>query len=458
VVLPLVALGVQGWFARYAADDYCTASQVVSMGLLQAQSILYVSWSGRFAATLLITLVELFGPVAVRVLPILTIFVWLGVATWSARRLGCAAGYRPGWLASALAATVLLYVTLLTTADLPQVLYWQTGLLTYVAPLVLFTFLVGWIALLVDRSGPSTPIRLGLCCVAAFLAGGTNETFAAAQVTMLVWGIALAVLFAGGAVRRRLAIAMGVSLLGALLGLAVVAAAPGNAVRAQTTITLPISDVLLRSVDFTRGWLRLTFARPHVIELALLIGVAAVLGALSARPSRAGGPRWGLGLLLVLGTGLVLLACMVPVYYALNADPPGRALLEPQYLLICMVAILAWYIGSYLAGLASVGARAAEVLQWSAAAGLVVLLVLGPLLSTIRIVGQLGPDRAYAASWDALDAEIRADRAQGQQDVTVGRLDPTGTVHNLDFFGSDRQDWLNECVARYYAVNSVAST
>ena len=66
---PLVLLGALGWFARYAADDYCTASQVATAGLLKAQSILYVSWSGRFAATLLITLAELFGPLFVRVLP-----------------------------------------------------------------------------------------------------------------------------------------------------------------------------------------------------------------------------------------------------------------------------------------------------------------------------------------------------------------------------------------------------
>src|SRR5262249_36704483 len=32
-----------------------------------------------------------------------------------------------------------------TAPDLPQSLYWQTGMLTYLLPLILATFLVGWI-------------------------------------------------------------------------------------------------------------------------------------------------------------------------------------------------------------------------------------------------------------------------------------------------------------------------
>jgi hypothetical protein len=57
-----------------------------------------------------------------------------------------------------------------------------------------------------------------------------------------------------------------------------------------------------------------------------------------------------------------------------------------------------------------------------------------------------------------LDRQIRAERAQGNQDLTVVRLNSTGTVQNLEFFGLDRQDWLNACVARYYAINSIAAT
>ena len=146
VAAPLAAFAVVGWFSRYAADDYCTAGQVVATGFWQAQSSLYVAWSGRFAATALITMVELFGPGAVPLLPTLALLAWLAAVAWASAKLA-AAFHRPiGPLPAVTLAAVLLYTTLRTTADLPQVLYWQTGLLTYLAPLVLATVHVGWLA------------------------------------------------------------------------------------------------------------------------------------------------------------------------------------------------------------------------------------------------------------------------------------------------------------------------
>ena len=57
--------------------------------------------------------------------------------------------------------------TLQTAPDLPQSLYWQTGMLTYLLPLVLATFLLGWIrrATASDRlSYPALPWGSGIPC------------------------------------------------------------------------------------------------------------------------------------------------------------------------------------------------------------------------------------------------------------------------------------------------------
>jgi hypothetical protein len=91
-------------------------------------------------------------------------------------------------------------------------------------------------------------------------------------------------------------------------------------------------------------------------------------------------------------------------------------------------------------------------------AALVVLLALGPLLTVRDVLAQFEPARAYAAAWDQLDREVRAERTQGVLDVTVRPLPSTGTVHNLDFVGPDRHDWFNTCVAHYYDLNTIAST
>ena len=220
--------------------------------------------------------------------------------------------------------------------------------------------------------------------------------------------------------------------------------------------------VFSRAVDFLRGWLRLTFARPHLTELLLLVGIFGVLGATTSDQQSFANwrPHWSLVVLAPAGLLVVLLACMVPVYYALGADPPGRALVVPQYLLICALAFAAWLAGAYVASRLAAKIGQARLMAWSGMAGCLVVLALavGPVTSSTRLASQFDSDRAYAAAWDALDNQIRAEHASGNQDMTVQRLNATGTVQNLEFFGPDRQDWLNECVARYYGVNSISAT
>jgi len=313
--------------------------------------------------------------------------------------------------------------------------------LTYLAPLVLATALVGWIAHMSHAGVGRWPVAGGVSFVLAFLAGGTSETFAAAQVTALVlaWVIAL---MAGG---RNLRAMLLIGLCGALLALAIVAVSPGNNVRQETAAPSPLPTAVPQALEFTQGWLRLTFARPHAVVLLLLVGVPAAIGAASPRASL----RWQVLIAGVFAAALIIFACMLPAYYALSSNPPGRAQVIPQYVLVCGLAVLGRALGAILRQ---------PLTGWVAAAALLALLALGPLLTAVEVLQTLEPARAYAAAWDQLDREVRAERTQGVLDVTVRPLPATGLVHNLDFVGPDRHDWFNECVARYYDLNTIAST
>jgi hypothetical protein len=472
---PLGVLAFGGLFSRYAADDYCTAGQVQMAGLLETQSRLYVAWSGRFATTLLVTLVESIGTLAVPFLPGLALVAWLAAATWAAREMLIALGWRIGLAASAVLASLVVFATLQMTADLPQVLYWQTGMFTYLWPLVLATVYVGWVAHGARSPAVPWPAALGVSFGLAFLAGGSSETFAAAQVTALTLASGVASAASTRRGRSRPLVMLAVALLGALLAFGIVALAPGNSARQETVERTPLSLAVPQALEFTLGWLRLTFARPHAAVLLLLVGIAFALGAAAEATTRAHATSaapgqfgrvasvsatsiWigaAVGLLAV--ALVVVLACMLPAFYALSSNPPGRAQVIPQYVLVCSVAAAAWLLGSATAS------RFRLVLQspvpgWVALGGLVVLLGLGPLLSTRDALQQIAPAAAYAAAWDQLDAEVRAERHQGVQDVTVRPLPSSGLVHNLDFIGPNRHDWLNECVARYYDLTTIAST
>jgi hypothetical protein len=90
-------------------------------------------------------------------------------------------------------------------------------------------------------------------------------------------------------------------------------------------------------------------------------------------------------------------------------------------------------------------------------AGLAVLALLSPLVVTREVLAEVDPARVYAQRWDGIDAQVRADRARGLQDVVVDPLAPTGTVRGMDFVGANPSDWLNECVARYYGIRTIAA-
>jgi hypothetical protein len=456
LTVPLVVLALGGLFSRYAADDYCTAGQVQMAGFVAAQSRLYVGWSGRFAATFGVTLVELIGSVVVPVLPAVALLAWLATTTWTARELGAALDLRLALVPAAVLGLVVLFATLQTTADLPQVLYWQTGLLTYLSPLVLATALVGWVAHVANSRAVPWPLALGMSFALTFVAGGTSETFAAAQVTALVCASAIAFAVGGRSAQNKVLGMLLVGLLGAVLSLVLLAVAPGNSVRQETAERAPLAMAVPQALDFTRGWLRLTFARPHAAALLLLVGVPATIATATPRPRSISRPGLTLGLLAV-AAALVILACMLPAFYALSSNPPGRAQIIPQYVLVCGVAAVGWLLGTV--GAAHLG----PILRrpgpgWVMVAVLLALLVFGPLLTAREIVQQIGPARAYAATWDQLDREVRTERSQGVLDVTVRPLPSTGMIQNLDFVGPNRADWFNECVARYYDLHTIAST
>ena len=454
---PLVALAIGGLFSRYAADDYCTASQVQMAGFVEAQSRLYVGWSGRFAATLLVTLVELIGPAVVPVLPSVALFGWLLATTWAIHEILNVLGRRVTLLASVLLATLVIFAALQTTADVAQVLYWQTGMLTYLAPLVLATVYVGWVAHVARTGTVRWPVAAGVSFALTFIAGGTSETFAAAQVTALVCASAIAYGVDPHRARGKVQASLFVGLVGATLALLILAVAPGNSVRQETGAQTPLSLALPRALEFTQGWLRLTFARPHAAVLLLLVGVPAAINAATQRPSPTQ-PRWLMLSLGILAAALALIACMLPAFYALGSNPPGRAQVVPQYVLVCSVAALGWFVGEATASTLAPILRASRTVGWVAAGGLVVLLVIGPLVMARDVLVQIPTARAYAAAWDQLDNEVRAERHQGMQDVTVRTLASTGMVQNLDFVGPNRNDWFNACVARYYDLNTIAST
>jgi hypothetical protein len=424
--LPLVVHTAIGSFSRYTADDYCWAGVLRTEGFFNAQALWYTGYSPRYAFTFLVNLVELAGPAIVPVLPAMAIVVLVATVFWTVRQFGLTR------VAAVLLAEGAALATLETAPDLPQSLYWQTAMLTYLLPLILATFLIGWI-----RKGIRTWWAVAISGLVTFVAGGLSETYLIPQnvaitLALGIW-VALALRHTDCATLR--VPHLGAALAGGVLALIFIVVAPA------TTYRVGGSPADLRLASFaaiaTAGVQILQLLRhsaPIVLTCLVLPGIVAVS---QARVNRR--TFW-----LVTACAMITLPfCYFPSFYAQNGNPPARSLIVPGAILIGYLL----FVGYTFRGLLQRMAKPWRIVV----AALVVV-------ASIRVMLVHLPEPAlaaqYAALWDAEDQQIRATRDAGQMDVVVPPL-----PRNLgeDFVTPDRDNWFNVCVARYYGVRSIAA-
>jgi uncharacterized protein DUF6056 len=419
LALPLAAYAAVGAFSRYTADDFCWAGVLRTEGFVNANAHWYLLYSPRYAFTFLVNVVELIGPAIVPALPASAIVVWVAILTWTF------AQFNMKRLPALAVAEVCALATLQTAPDLPQSLYWQTGLLTYLLPLLLATFLIGWV-----RRGNNTWWAVLVSGAITFFAGGLSETYLIPQNV----AITLALLVALVLKSRRAHLAA--ALAGGVLGLLVIVLAPATASRIQGT---PADLWLALSAAIATGWYQLVHVlRYFPLTVLLSLFVPAIIGAGPCRVSR----QW---VLIVTGAVLVTLPfCYFPSFYAQNGNPPSRSLIVPGAVFVGYMVFLGFVARD-------VAARWLPQTRRALAVAACALIPLGVAVTTLPDVVNAAQ---YATVFDAEDRQIRASADTGQTDLTVQPLPPN---YGEDFVGPDRQDWFNQCVARYYGVASIAT-
>jgi hypothetical protein len=430
LALPLMVYAAVGSFARYTADDYCWAGVLRTEGFVGAQVQWYTVYSPRYAFTFVVNVVELAGPAIVPALPIAAILVWLGTLTWTFIQFGIRS--MPALILAELAALG----TLETAPDLPQSLYWQTGMLTYLLPLILATFLLG----LIRRASAGDRMNyaaLGLCALTTFVAGGLSETYLIPQNVALTLALVkcAALAYRGDANRLTLAF-LAAALAGGVLALVVIVVAPATAIRVSGT---PADLWLALSASIATGAyqvVRLLRFFPLTVVLCLLL--PGLLGVQASKFSRR------TFVLVSAGVAITLPFCYFASFYAQNGNPPARSLIVPGAILIGYL----FFTGHTFGALAL---RLRSPTRVTAAA----MLALVPIGVAVLGLPELANAAYHAALWDAEDVQIRAARDAGLADLSVPPLPP---YLGENFVTGDREDWFNRCVARYYGVRSIAAT
>src|ERR1041385_3999685 len=180
----LVALAYVGLYARYMADDYCTADSLHKLGFLAFQRRWYTEWTGRFSFSLLLAAAEWVGPAVVPFLAASAIACWVAGAVLSVYRVAILLALPRPLLTSLVLGELVVFATLNGAHNIAQSLYWQSGMLTYMPPLILFTLYAGVACRGLERrlAGRGFKPELAACAALTLLAGGFSESHALMQV------------------------------------------------------------------------------------------------------------------------------------------------------------------------------------------------------------------------------------------------------------------------------------
>jgi hypothetical protein len=390
----LAVLCVRGFYVRWFSDDFALPACVVNYGFWGGQATWYRTWSGRFTFNFAEASLAEIGP--------LTAAVVVLIAT-----AAMVAALRPRLhLPLALA---IAYVILLGASDVPQSILWETGVLSYTLPLAAFAWWIG-------SAAARTEWRW-FDAVVPLVAGGCSETQVLAQIVIC------AIAFA--AWRRKPMLA---GLTGSLICLAVIAIAPGNAIRRmKSPPTAPIVDVIKGTILDAASFFTGAITRSGL--MLLLVFVASLLWA----------PRLSRRVFIV--AVLCTIACAGVTLAAgeitLVAALPERARMMSHALIVVSVAAF--------------GATLRRPERWRPAfvIGVTILSIL-PLISAVQLAREIPEARDFAQRWDRFDDFLRRNPARN-----VFVYDAPGSIGTLRFL--DHDPTHNIAISMVYRLQSIAA-
>jgi hypothetical protein len=240
LILPYLVLAA---FAHPMADDFTYAFDTQRDGWWAAYRAQYANWNGRYMSNVF----ELANPLvwgSITCYRMVAVAMIFGTA-WAAY-LFIRALTRDAWTRAVACAAAALFTALFvaTVPALGESLYWYTSTATYQLSAILAVVQAALVIRAFSAEGAHGAARLAIAWLLLLAVAGMNE------VAMLLMAAFYAVLLVAGLVdgRRRVAVAAGVMLAGAVASGLVVWLAPGNGVRSAM---YPVRHNMVRSLALT---------------------------------------------------------------------------------------------------------------------------------------------------------------------------------------------------------------
>ena len=441
-----------GYFNRDWADDWCYNADFKNLGFFEtlggyAHNVTYTP--SRYSVTVFAGLLYAFGKLGTQLMTPLTIIFWVAGLTWLFYNVARMVGYPLSKWTVLLMATVIVYFSIYLSPHIYQSLYWRTGMLTYVTPLVFLPWIFVFITESTKREKLS-PLLTGFIFLLALLGGGFSE----ASSTVLVSILGLYVLIAGIAYRQRKSWALKtfvpavVALLGALIAMALLVFAPTTQVRRERYgEPAGLVELIVLLYQFTYAFFVLSIKD---YQNVLIVMMSIFSGFLFFPPNvKMEKPAKGLLLAGLIGTVSIFLvaASLAPSAYVEKGLPADRTMVIPRF-----IAVFAFVVPGWITGVAL---RETFTAKWLEVIALVLLLgaYAFPAYSLSVTAEKIPVYAGRAQEWDAREQDIQTAIANGEDRVDVFAIDglPVGGIRDFDPKGKTGF-WITKCAMDYYDI------
>ena len=456
IILALAGVGLfayLGYFNRDWADDWCYNADFKNLGFLEtvagyAYNVTYTP--SRYSVTIFAGLLYAFGTLGTQLMSPLTIIFWVAGLACLFYNFAYMAGQRLSKGLLILVASVIVYFSIYLSPHIYQSLYWRTGMLTYVTPLVFLPWIFVFITEQSKREKLS-PLLTAIIFVLALLGGGFSE----ASSTVLVSTLGLYTLIAGIGYRQKKPWAVKtfvpalVALVGAVLAIALLVFAPTTQVRKERYgEPAGLVELALLLYQFTYAFFVLSFKD---YQNVILIAMSIFSGYLFF-PSQIKTDKPLKILLLVALVGLLAVflvaASFAPSAYVERGLPADRTIIIPRFIAVFGFVVAGWLTGLVL--------REFFTARWLETFAVLLLLACYayPLHSLKETAEKVPVYAGRTREWDAREATIRDAIAKGQERVDVFSIDglPVGGIRDFDPPGKTGF-WITKCAQSYYDIN-----
>ncbi len=459
-LIPLSAYAWMGSYMRYSGDDYCYGMILTQFGFWKAQVHSYLEVAlyhgNRYSLTLLSGISQYLIPNSV--LPGLTILIWFaGLFSFFAILRKQYLEFR-GWeIPLSLA---LIFFTLLQAPDLYQILYWRSGMLPYLAPLVVDSFLVAVIL----RGMSRERVNIGLLLLAfllAFLAGGFSETAAALQMTVLSISLFLWIFRAWKSGNRlQSSWILLIAWAGASLAIFILIISPVSRERLALLPDRPnlfefVKLTILNTYIFVSISVR-RYLLPVTLSFLLPLSVSWYVYGEQFKLNSAFIHRWLFQfIMMAICAVLTLLACFAPTAYLQVDYPEARVLITARWVTVLFLFSSGWLTGQLLSVLTNRLKTVNHIVRDAAVIGILILAGLFAIVRVNDILAEHAKFQKWAALWDQRDAGIWEAKRIGHMNIDVMQLDHI--IPNVGDLSPDSGFWYNGCAAGYYGVGSISA-